>query len=399
MTESKSVLRRKREHDCFNSTTTADLTSSKYSAPQWDQPHRMKPSHQNAQLRHLIYALSVLTCMALYILSAGNARKSPNVSTERSFTHPQKVRPKRYLPGCNIEIPEHSLHDGKGISWIGENWIPPKGSRMYTAIEMQRFFQTHSILWIGDSTIRRAYATLYPILNHNLTAHTNIDNGSVDDERVIDINKGEKKTEICDKWRNHSVLDNNGNALCRPMPNTLGTKRFDFLSARCMNEVIRILDYILEVDTKLVKNYTVVVVSTGTWDMSPHKRKLCLGRGFPELFLRYTNETFLRLEKLQSPELSVIWRTPALNQHNLEGDFLTAYNNQCLDWIQNFEKENMHSNFSYIDFATAIHPRTLFYERIASNNIYHFGLNGRLLFLQMLMNHLVLQKAEQRNVR
>jgi hypothetical protein len=398
MTESNSVLRRKKEPGCFNSTTTADLTASTCSVQQWDGQHRMKPSHRKNQLRSIIYALSVLTCIAVHILSAGDTQESPNVSTDTSFTYPQKARPKRYLHGCNIEIPEHSLHDGKGITWIGDNWIPPKGSRMYTAIEMQRFFQTHSILWIGDSTIRRAYATLYPILNHNFTAHEDIDNDLVDDEKVIDINKGEK-TEICDKWTNHSVLDHNGNALCRPMPHTLGTKRFDFLSARCMNEVIRILDYILEVDTNLVKNYTVVVVSTGTWDMSPHKRKLCLGRGFPEMFLKYTNETFLRLEKLQSPELSIIWRTPALNQHNLEGDFLTAYNKQCLNWIRNFEEKNMHSNFSSIDFATAIHPRTLFYERIAGNNIYHFGLNGRLLFLQMLMNHLVLQQAEWTNVR
>jgi hypothetical protein len=50
-------------------------------------------------------------------------------------------------------------------SWIGNNWVPPVGWKHYSASELRNFYRDTSILWIGDSTARRAATTMYGILN------------------------------------------------------------------------------------------------------------------------------------------------------------------------------------------------------------------------------------------
>lgn len=49
-------------------------------------------------------------------------------------------------------------------TWIGNNWVPPRDWHLFSAIEMLQLYHDKSVLWVGDSTSRRAALTLYGIL-------------------------------------------------------------------------------------------------------------------------------------------------------------------------------------------------------------------------------------------
>ena len=102
-----------------------------------------------------------------------------------------------------------------GSTWIGNHWIPPKGYRLYSPEEMREYFSQYKILFLGDSTGRRAYATLYGIMNS--TDLSNVRVPQVAHPSVIDVNK-RIRVENCTKPNR---------TLCRHMPpsNNNGTRR------------------------------------------------------------------------------------------------------------------------------------------------------------------------------
>jgi len=71
-------------------------------------------------------------------------------------------------------------------SWFGDTLIPPDGWKLCLASELQDFYKDSSMLWVGDSTCRRSFATFYGILN-STQEHVNVP--EIDDASVIDINK------------------------------------------------------------------------------------------------------------------------------------------------------------------------------------------------------------------
>ena len=78
---------------------------------------------------------------------------------------------------------------------------------MYSAREIQNYFRSHSILFVGDSTARRTYATMYGILSaaeQHPTVH------DLDDRSVIDAGKGkgsEKRKMPLQVLNQYDLLD------------------------------------------------------------------------------------------------------------------------------------------------------------------------------------------------
>jgi hypothetical protein len=105
-------------------------------------------------------------------------------------------------------------------SWIGNNGVPPAGWKYYSASELRNFYRDTSILWIGDSTARRAATTMYGILNatnatNSSSSHVSVD--EIDHRSVINVNK-RSITEPCNRWMNHTHHP----SLCRVMPGGSG---------------------------------------------------------------------------------------------------------------------------------------------------------------------------------
>jgi hypothetical protein len=61
-------------------------------------------------------------------------------------------------------------------------------------------------------------------------------------------------------------------------------------------------------------------------------------------------------------------------------------NQQVMDQIDQFGQS---SKLSYIDWAAAVRARSLGPNRIKGDHIFHYGVEPRLVLVQMLTNHLV----------
>lgn len=281
----------------------------------------------------------------------------------------------------SIPIPSYSLADGRGITWLGDNWVPPSGCRIYSIPELHAIFSRFSILWVGDSTVRRAYGSLRAILQNNHSSSISMDD--VNSPHVIDVNKDSVQEE-CQKWKYLDWVD--PTSLCSTLENG---RAFDFIQVRCLKDFPTVLR---NIPSLLHADFDLVVVSGGSWDFSPLKRNECSGRkGFPNILWKNLELVLEELRGLQSPSRHVVWRTLAMNQHELEKDVWNQYNERC---VHNLTGSGSAANLSSIDVATALEPRSVMYERIEGNNIYHLGLKGRLLFVQMLANHLLLKIDE-----
>eukprot|EP00546_Thalassionema_frauenfeldii_P007889 CAMPEP_0178931788 /NCGR_PEP_ID=MMETSP0786-20121207/22141_1 /TAXON_ID=186022 /ORGANISM="Thalassionema frauenfeldii, Strain CCMP 1798" /LENGTH=223 /DNA_ID=CAMNT_0020608777 /DNA_START=291 /DNA_END=959 /DNA_ORIENTATION=- len=222
--------------------------------------------------------------------------------------------------------------------------------------------------------------TLRAILDsyHNATTNS-ISMAEVDSPHVIDRNKDNVPEEPCHRWKNVEWID--PTSLCHSLGPTL--QNFDYILAKCFRDIHYVINNLTAVRQEK-QLYTLIVVSGGTWEMSPHKRHECSPSGrkrhFDKERMWHNLEDVLQgLRKLQSSQVHVVWRNLPINQHELEKVLWMDTNKLVQNNIKDFLNVSTNGNLSYIDMATALKPRSVLYDRIEGNNIYHFGLKGRLL--------------------
>ena len=210
-----------------------------------------------------------------------------------------------YVSFGNV-LRQADLHN-QNYTWWGNQWMVPSfsGIPMFSQQDMLDAFSQVDTLWIGDSTTRRAYATLYSILNHSWAdcpphdvsncRNSSSRRSSVDgtesisiDElnapKVIDVNKRGylgiiDETSCVDRRAEanatyfkpgmHELWDNH--SLCRTLPNVEyqreRTRRtgagalFDFAKANCFQE----LEWISKLEHEL-KRYSLIIIGLGLHD-------------------------------------------------------------------------------------------------------------------------------------
>ncbi len=135
------------------------------------------------------------------------------------------------------EDKEDEVETHEEYYWVGNHWIPPKGVPTYTPLDFLKYFQNRNVLFIGDSTGRRAYATLYAMMESAMDIHTpatathsngnndssnrrehhNLRIPSLDHPSVIDVNKGRNRKETCENTdrRLYHEIGNTSAWLCR----------------------------------------------------------------------------------------------------------------------------------------------------------------------------------------
>ena len=273
-------------------------------------------------------------------------------------------------------------------SWIGNQWIPPLGYRLYQPREMQKYFRHHSILVIGDSTARRTYATLYGILN--ATRPDDVPVHDIDHPSVIDIGKRGQPKEVCHK---------KGPELCRKMPLN-ASNQFDFFTITCLENLASIArNDSSPLWREWVHVYTLVIFILGPWELSGwacdnqyHGRKNSTDDLFHKLF---------QADTLNGSNTNFVWRTWGSPGTTHGGNDQKLWNKACAHntyvkalvdkhAISRKKTEMPMSVVSYVDWGQAMLPRLWPTEkRIRGDIDPHYGLEARLSFVQMLINHLV----------
>jgi len=274
--------------------------------------------------------------------------------------------------------------------WIGNTWIPSHGWRYHSAKEMRDFYRGKSILWIGDSSARRAATTMYGILNSTNATTMHVPVKIINDRSVIDVNK-KKTTEHCNQWLNHSHHP----LLCRPTPGEKGGS-FVVLTSNCLTGLEIFLEAELSGQSNVTNEMDVVILSLGIWEgIRPRD---CKDRNeSPRTLLARQNETIALLAKLQSERRTIVWRTSGYSGNGVGTDLVHNMNEKAMDQIEDIASalraRNVMSNLTFVDWGGAVRPRSFAIERITGDIHPHYGLEARHVLIQMIMNQLIAQSA------
>jgi hypothetical protein len=271
-------------------------------------------------------------------------------------------------------------------SWIGNSWVPPPGWRLYSASELKNFYRDTSILWVGDSTARRAATTMYGILNAS-SSHVSVD--AIDHPSVIDVNK-RSKTEECNRWTNHTHHPE----LCRAMPGGSGRGGSFILKAEaCLVGLELFVRDELSGKSNITADVDIVVISLGIWEAM--RKRDCREKGEnPRSMLQIQNDTISLLEKLQSPRRTIVWRTSGhMKSGKKDENFVTDMNGNAMDKVEEItsgpsRSTNSTSNLTYVDWGGAVYPRSFEGARIEGDMKPHYGLEARYVLVQMITNQL-----------
>jgi hypothetical protein len=261
--------------------------------------------------------------------------------------------------GTQIDFPSN---------WTGNTWLPPQGTSLFSTNEMRTLFQNECTLFVGDSLQRRVGDTLFSLLANTTDKYIN----------SKQRDRGRKERSV--PQLQQQLVNNTNSTL---------TGCLDFEWRPMLADLQNFTkEY---VDKPLYSKYTMVVIASTIWDVAGSNKP----RYHPNAAsLRVTvNKTIDSLAHLATmkPNVSFVWKTSGWC-HNCkwgspEARGATNYkvyaaNEQA---IQSIKSERL-DNLKVIDWATHVYPRSIGDSRILSgdNNPYHYGLEPRLVFIQLL---------------
>jgi hypothetical protein len=169
-------------------------------------------------------------------------------------------------------------------------------------------------------------------------------------------------------------------------------KRFDYRSAACFRDIAT-LAASDDIKKEITKDYSLLIVSLGVWETV--RKNDCTDKNntstsFPNSTYESLTKALDDLCRLQGPSLAVVWRTSGFQDNDIAGNvYLEDINERSMGHIDSFNEANRgNSNITYVDWGTEVLPRSNGVERIKGDIRPHYGLEARLLFLQLLMNEL-----------
>jgi hypothetical protein len=336
-------------------------------------------------------SLLVFASIALFsvlLISESSVRSDMLATVEKTETKETPVQ-KIASTGDTFQRVHMTREEQRG-SWIGDVWIPPPGWRIYSASELRSFYRDKNIMWIGDSMARRAATLLYGILDTTKSNSSHVSIGAIDGKHISDPDE-----KSCKGWGNP-----NAKSLCRVMPG--GSPRggnFLLRGAICLGELEKILSKEVSGKSKTTADVDIVVISLGIWEAV--RPNMCNGnhrinpqkKSMPRLL----NDTISHLEKLQSPQRSIVWRTSGHTDTGKRESVILQMNGKAMDQIDEFASSEMSrspkrtSNLTYVDWGGAIYPRSIGKARIKGDHYVHYGVTARFVMVQMVTNQLASQ--------
>jgi hypothetical protein len=291
---------------------------------------------------------------------------APSIATRR----PQRV----------FELP---YEEQKG-SWIGNHWVPPNGWRYFSAEELRTVYKDKSIMWVGDSLARRGAATMYGILKEKAnSSNVNVPVAEIDAPNVLSVNKNVIK-EPCKKWKGSKHQPR----WCRSMPRGAGD--YAYVVKNKFMDVASFFADEVSGKSKITKNFDTIIIAAGNWDTAAKERKRTLSSVTAAIDM---------LGKLQSSRKTIIWRTSGFSDSKFKTHpYFFEVNKRALDQINSVatrlqQEKNTVSNLTCINWPGAIFPRSSGSDRIAGDSPSHYGLEARLVLVQMITNHLASRQS------
>ncbi len=314
-------------------------------------------------------------------------------------------------------------------------WIPPKDVPELLPIDIRHIFLSENTAWIGDSTARQDYYTMYHVMNTSDEDETkktlDLPTQNLNDH----INRGKNQTQYafyCDARRRREVLDgkwndkvaqqwmelaqvkgSDTNCSATAIPeinqtqtwahNNNGKGKFDFKAPVCFKHQ---LSFVKKHRDFLRRSYSVLIVTGGIWEvvkddgicemkieLQGHEQNnnTTVSQIIPsnEVLTNLLNA----LSELSGPSFFVVFMTfgPSAGQKHQENNQLyKELNGVTRDWFAATKPPHM----DIVDFDKAIEERAWGQHRIHGDLDPHWGLEARLLSIQMVSD--VVQRKQIR---
>jgi hypothetical protein len=326
-------------------------------------------------------------------LSSSSLQNESRLSSARTTLQPSF----QHFSNCSITNTPGVRHNTSDTgSWLANQWIPPQGWKLYSAAEIRHYFSKKSILLVGDSQCRRFLATLWPVLSR--INETDIPTAQLDNVLQLNVNKNwgpvHGTMEPCERWHSeeHIIWGKRYNqSLCRKR--SQNKEWYDYLDFKCHIQLQEFFDLDLKYNRVATKLYDVIIIMMGVWDFGGHKaRQHCerkgFGRSFPKNALRMLRRALRAASHINT---TLVWRTTGYHQWGEH----TAIFQQANAEIRNFIQSQ--KNMVLMDLEPAIAARSFGQTRIVGDNGYHYGLEARLMMIQLLMNCLKEHEIRRRN--
>lgn len=301
-------------------------------------------------------------------------------------------------------------------------WVPPQNLPHLTRGDMVQLFSKENTLWIGDSTARQDYHTLYWLLRETNQSDTaTVDLMGLSSLDFIEA--GEQYKEILIKNQNVNfggpdetyqywwcparkpnntteehwgylvnvgqVADEENQKLCAhttfPKPK-FSIAKLDYVTEK--NVCLIWVKNDLMIHKSLFERYSVMVFSVGLVNVG---NKRCMKRGRTNTQQVQDLLDYLR-DHIARPDLIVIWKVHAPGRPM----FINATVDQevaeaSLEWFRNNPNA---THMKLADFRYGVRERTAEGNRIYGDHALHWGLNARLLSIDLVSRIIARTKSQ-----
>jgi hypothetical protein len=254
-------------------------------------------------------------------------------------------------------------------TWIGNTWIPPAGWQYHTPCELRQLYRGKNILWLGDSTGRRTAMNLYALLQWN---HSSFLTTELSSPKLIDITR--HGGFECDQYTDAHARP----TICRTLDDG-GT--VTFVPLMCHKHVEHFFQS--EDTLNITQNMDLIVVALGIWEVLRPWDCKADNRTLENITAAAIHSVY-QFER--STHKRIIWRTSGYPDHGPTfSDAVTKINDMVMDMI---DQTTDNTHFSYLNWGGAVQPRSKPGERIAGDVKAHYGLEPRLVLIEMITNQL-----------
>ena len=179
---------------------------------------------------------------------------------------------------------------------------------------------------------------------------------------------------------------------------------YDYMNTNCLGNIYDFVTNELLTLQSITRHYTIYMVGPGVWETV--KQTSCHHPLFdtmhasqvewPDTLYQLLHMTLEKLAMLadQSPDLLIIWRTSGYYDGDEQSYVLNELNRRALAYIDDRNKNNRGrggtypKNFLSVDFGSAVEHRSQGKQRLRGDMQAHYGLDARILQVQMLTNML-----------
>jgi len=182
---------------------------------------------------------------------------------------------------------------------------------------------------------------------------------------------------------------------------------YDYTNTNCLGHIHDFVTHELSYQQSITRQHSLYVVGPGVWETvkqsachHPLFETLQSSHGqtnqlvWPDTVYQLQQETLEKLSMLaeQSPELFIVWRTSGYYDGDVESHVIKEMNRQALEFIHDWNSKRRRqikgsrSNFLCMDFGAAVEHISHGRKRLRGDMQAHYGLEVRILQVQMLTN-------------